>query len=92
MRKIYAFIATAIVATSLFYVQKNGSEYLFDANVEALAQIENGHPSRGGSHYEQCGYQFPAFNGVILNCSRPVRQCDRDNSEPCIPEICTSHR
>lgn len=40
MKKIYAFIATALVATSLFFIQKNGSEYLFDANVEALSQRE----------------------------------------------------
>ena len=54
MKKIYAFIATAIVATSLFYVQKNGSEYLFDANVEALAR---GEVSRGGC-FDYCHYWF----------------------------------
>ena len=40
MKKIYAFIATALVATSFFFVHKNDSEYLFDANIEALARSE----------------------------------------------------
>ncbi len=40
MKKIYAIVATALVATSIFFVQKNDSECLFDANVEALARSE----------------------------------------------------
>lgn len=40
MKKIYALVATALVATSIFFIQKNDSEYLFDANVEALARSE----------------------------------------------------
>lgn len=40
MKKIYALVATALVATSIFLIQKNDSEYLFDANVEALAKSE----------------------------------------------------
>ena len=92
MKKIYAFIATALVATSFFFVQKNDSECLFDANIDALAQIENGHPSKGGSHFEACGALFYKYDSLEAYCSRPVRVCDHDNSEPCIPQICTSHR
>ena len=40
MKKIYALVATTLVATSIFFVQKNDSECLFDANVEALARSE----------------------------------------------------
>lgn len=40
MKKIYAFIATALVATSLFFVQKNASKCLLDANIEAIAGVE----------------------------------------------------
>ena len=40
MKKIYAFVATVLVATSLFFVQKNESKCLLDANIEAIAGIE----------------------------------------------------
>lgn len=40
MRKVYVIVAAALIATSIFIVQNNGSEYLFDANVEALSQRE----------------------------------------------------
>lgn len=41
MKKIYALVATALVATSIFLIQKNDYECIFDANVEALARIED---------------------------------------------------
>lgn len=56
MKKVYAFIATALVATSLFFVQKNGSEYLFDANVEALARIEDPVKTCNNYCYDLWGY------------------------------------
>lgn len=40
MKKIYAFIVIALALISIFFIQKNDSEYLFDANVEALTQSE----------------------------------------------------
>lgn len=40
MKKIYAVVATALIATAIFFVQKKDSECLFDANVEALTQSE----------------------------------------------------
>lgn len=40
MKKIYVIVAATLIATSIFFVQNNGSEYLFDANVEALSQGE----------------------------------------------------
>ena len=40
MKKICALVATALVATSIFLIQKNDYECIFDANVEALARSE----------------------------------------------------
>lgn len=40
MKKIYAFIATSLVATSFFFVQKQDSKSFFARNVEALTQNE----------------------------------------------------
>ena len=40
MKKIYVIVAATLIATSIFFVQNNDSEYLFNANVEALARSE----------------------------------------------------
>ena len=40
MNKIYTLIVIALAMISIFFIQKNDSEYLFDANVEALARSE----------------------------------------------------
>ena len=46
MKKIYAFIITALIAVSAVYIFSNQTDpkTLRDANIEALAQNENIHP------------------------------------------------
>lgn len=46
MKKIYAFIITALIAVSAVYIFSNQTDpkTLMDANIEALAQNENIHP------------------------------------------------
>ncbi len=74
MKKIYAFIATALVATSLFFVQKNASKCLLDANIEAIAGIER--PVHSPANCTQwfgdvCDVQFTSKEAIPIPDMRP---------------------
>ena len=51
------------------------------ANILAMAKMRSGYTSARNS-----------LDRARLEYDGAVRVCDHDNSEPCIPQICTSHR
>lgn len=85
-------VTMALIAVASLFVfrYKANSDYLFNANVEALAQVETGRPNLG-HHYEVCGYLFFKFNTHQANCVRRIQVCDRDSDIGCTPETCTEH-
>ena len=75
MKKIYALIAAVVVlaaASVAVIICPDRSDSLFYANIEALAQVENGYCYNGGVGASQCeieaGINIAGF-GVSGTCS-----------------------
>ena len=92
MKKIYAFITTALFATLIVYAFKNNNDinHLLESNVDALASGEdNTRPL--GHHLVPCGALFYKYGTHPRNCVRLLQECDHDSNIGCNREPCSQH-
>ena len=93
MKKIYALIAVTIVLTAAsvaVIVNAGKPDSFFEANVEALADVEDNNGNMG-HHVEMCGSLF-FVNGLSANCANPVTVCDFVHANGCVPTYCSVHK